>query len=192
MAMRRLVLAVLLLLVFAPAAQAGELIDRAAQELQTGDNVYVDPDADPTISEAEEEALRDRISSAGAGPMYVAIMPEEIRDEAGGSVLQATGDIARQVGDPRGTYVVAAGRSLRGGSGSLDEGVTNELIDAAIEDGGGELNTILLDLADRVGEAQENGGSPPGEGVGGTGGLVLLGLLGAGGAAMLISRRSRR
>ena len=52
---------------------------------------------------------------------------------------------------------------MRGGSGSLDEGVTNEIIDAAIEDGGGDLNAILTDVTDQVGEAQANGGSLPGE-----------------------------
>ena len=68
--------------------------------------------------------------------------------------------------------------------------MTNEIIDAAIEDGGGDLNTILLDVTDQVGEAQANGGSLPGSSF--PGGLIILGLLGAGGAAIAISRRNRR
>ena len=173
----------------APAAHAGELIDRAASELQQ-DNVYVDPDADPTLTDDQAQALRERISSQGAGPMYVAVMPAAIAGEAGGSTREAMARIARAVGDPQGTYVLAAGRSIRGGSGSLDEGVTNEIIDAAIEDGGGDLNTILVDVTDQVGEAQANGGSLPGSSF--PGGLIILGLLGAGGAAFAVSRRNRR
>src|SRR5918995_657323 len=129
--MMRFLLALMLLLVLAPPARAGELIDRAATELQS-ENVYVDPDADPTITDAQAEALQDRIVAEGAGPMYIAVMPRDIAGEAAGSPLEA------------------------------------------------------------LGEAQRNGGSPPGEGVGGTGGLVLLGLLGAGGAAIAVSRRNRR
>ena len=185
----RLLLALVLLLVLAPAARAGELIDRAASQLQQ-DNVYVDPDADPTITDDEADALRARIASEGAGPMYVAVMPGEIANETGGSARAAMAQIARGVGDPQGTYVLAAGRSIRGGSGSLEEGVTNEIIDGAIEDGGGDLDTILLDVTDQVGEAQANGGSLPGSSF--PGGLVILGLLGAGGAAIAISRRNRR
>src|SRR5687767_11912458 len=131
--MRRLLLALVVLLVFAPAARAGELIDRAASELQQ-DNVYVDPDADPTLTDEQAQALRARIASEGAGPMYVAVMPAAIAGEAGGSTLEATGRMARAVGDPQGTYILAAGRSIRGGSGSLEEGVTNEIIDGAIQD----------------------------------------------------------
>src|SRR5918994_5736266 len=167
----RLLLALVLLLVFAPAARAGELIDRAVSELGT-DNVYVDPDADPSISDSQAEALRERISAEGASPMYVAIMPRDIVDETGGSARQAMAAVARGVGNPQGTYILVAGDSMRGGSGSLDEGVTNEIIDAAIEDGGGDLNAILTDVTDQVGEAQANGGSVPPDNL--PGGPILL------------------
>ena len=53
-----LVLALLLSLVAAPPAHAGELIDRAVAGLQAN-NVYVDPDADPKLSDADvEQAVR--------------------------------------------------------------------------------------------------------------------------------------
>jgi hypothetical protein len=188
--MLRLVLALAVLLAFAPAAQAGQLIDRAAEELRSS-NVYVDPDAEAQLDADQVEALQDRITSERAGPMFVAVMPEAISDEAGGDPARALVDVANAVGRD-GTYVLVAGRTLRAASNVLDRGVAGELATEAIDDGGSDLDAILLGLADGVGEARENGGSPPGDGIGGSGGLILLGLAGAGGAAIMISRRNRR
>ena len=61
--MLRLVLALAVLLVLAPAAQAGELIDRAAEELRAY-NVYVDPDAEAQLDADQVEALQDRIPAS--------------------------------------------------------------------------------------------------------------------------------
>jgi len=198
MTMRRslLLISSLLLLMAAPApARAGELIDRAAAGLQS-DNVYVDPDADPSLTEAEAEALRDRIASTGAAPMFVVVAPQEIRGEAGGDPALALSRIVNTIRQP-GTYVIVAGRTLRAGAtrGVLPSGEAGELADEAIAAAGEEpdVSTLLLGLTDRVGEARAGGGSDGSGGEGsGTGGIVLLGLLGAGGAAMLVSRRKRR
>jgi len=192
-------LTTLLLLVIAPAARAAELIDRAAAALQQ-DNVYVDPDASPTLSDAEVRQLRDRITSSGAAPMYVAVMPEAIRNEAGGDPGVALARIANQVG-ANGTYVLVAGRTLRAGSSVLPRGEAGQLASDAIKANGGDLNAILLNLAGRIGAARsgESGGGGGGAGEAGgdgggigAGGIVLLGLLGAGGAVVYAGRRRRR
>ena len=185
---RALLLAPLLLLLLVPAqARAGELIDGAVAGLRS-DNVYVDPDADPKLTDARAEELRDRIAQQRAGPMYVVVAPEEIAREAGGDPGQALREIAERSGRP-GTYVIVAGRSIRALSSVLDRGEAGELASEAIDGGDGNLDAIMLDFVDRVGEARNGGGD--GEGAG-TGGLILLGLLGAGGAALFVGRRKRR
>jgi hypothetical protein len=184
----------LLLLLSAPApARAGELIDRAVAGLES-DNVYVDPDADPTLSAAEADELRDRISSAGAAPMYVIVAPEEIRGEAGGDLADAAREIA-EAKQAQGTYVITGGNRIEALSSVLEAGEAGRLASEAIPGNGGDLSAILLDFTDLVGDARSEGGSGDsnGEGEGsGAGGLILLGLLGAGGAALLVSRAKRR
>ena len=88
----------------APAARPGAGARRGADRprgrgLQT-DNVYVDPDADPKLTEAEEAGLRERIAEERAGPMYVVVVPEEIAREAGGDLTQALGEIAEAPAAP--------------------------------------------------------------------------------------------
>jgi hypothetical protein len=186
---RALLLIPLLLLLLAPAqARAGELIDRAIAGLES-DNVYVDPDADPTLTDAQAAELRDRIVSERAGPMYVVIAPRDIMREAGGDPAAALGEIAQ--GNQRaGTYVIVAGRTIRALSSLLDRGEAGELATEAIDAGGGDLEAILLDFTERVGDARTGEGG--GEEGGATGGLILLGLLGAGGAALFVGGRRRR
>jgi hypothetical protein len=192
---------VLLLLALAPAARAGELIDRAAAALQQ-DNVSVDPDASPTLSDADVQQLRDRIESSGAAPMYVAVAPEAIEREAGGDPGLALARIARQVGE-QGTYVLVSGRTIRAGSTVLPRGEAGRLASEAIDAGNGDLGAILLDMTGRIGAARngqsggDGGSGDPGSGDGdgggiGAGGVLLLGLLGAGGAAVYAGRRRRR
>jgi hypothetical protein len=184
---RALLLLPLLVLLLLPAqAQAGELIDRAVDGLSS-DNVYVDPEASPSLTDDQEEALRDRITEERAGPMYVVVVPDEIAGEAGGDLTSALGQIADGI-RRNGTYVIVAGRQIRALSTELDRGEAGDLAAEAIEGGGGNLNTILLDFVDRVGEAQNGGGDEGGA----TGALILLGLLGAGGAALLVGSRRKR
>ena len=185
---RALLLSPLLLALLLPAqARAGELIDRAVAALER-DNVYVDPVADPTLTDAQVAELRERIAAERAGPMYVVVAPAAIAREAGGDPGAALDQIGRRVSLP-GTYVIVAGRRIRALSSLLEPGEAGELASDAIEGHGGDLQAILLDFVDRVGEARDGGG---GEDTGATGGLILLGLLGAGGAALLIGRRRSR
>jgi len=196
--MRRILLLVtflLLLLVLPAPASAGELIDRAVAGLER-DNVYVDPDAEG-FSASEADALRDRIVSAGATPMFVVVTPEAIRDEAGGEPGNALLQIATTLQQP-GTYAIVAGRTLKAGAteGVLPEGEAGQLADEALEAAGSnpDVSEVLLALTERVGDARSDGGSSgSGDGDGaGTGGIILLGLLGAGGALLLVGRNRRR
>ena len=187
-------LALLILLLLPATAHAGELIDRAVTGLES-DNVYVDPDADPSLSPAEADALRDRIASAGAAPMFVVVAPERIRAEAGGDPALALREIVNGV-RKSGTYAIVAGRTLRAGAteGVLPQGAAGRAADDAIAAAGEdpEVTAVLAGLTDRIGEARTEG-ADGGEGSGsGTGGLVLLGLIGAGAAVALVSRRKRR
>jgi hypothetical protein len=183
--------ALLVLLALPSSAQAGELIDRAVEGLQS-DNVYVDPEADPSLTEAEADGLRNRIVDTGAAPMYVVVAPSAISGEAGGDPAAALRQIGRTLGQP-GTYVIAAGRSVRAlaSEGVLDQGEAGDLAAEAVDAGKPELDSILLDFADRVGEARGGGSGDDGE-ASTAGGLILLGLLGAGGTALLVGRRRKR
>ena len=191
--MRRalLLLPLALLLALPSAAQAGELIDRAVAGLGS-DNVYVDPDADPTLTEAQADGLRNRIADDRAGPMYVVVAPQDIRAEAGGDPAAALREIGLTLDRP-GTYILVAGRTIRAlaSDGILPSGEAGKLASEAIDAEGPDLDAILLGFTDRVGEARAGGGDADGKGST-AGGLILVGLLGAGGVALLAGRRRKR
>jgi hypothetical protein len=185
-------LVVLACLVLAPAAQAGEIIDRAAQALQS-DPVYVDPEAEKAISSGDAERIRQEITDRRAGPMYVAILPAAAANEAGGSPEGVAEELERALRRD-GAYAVVVGRSFR--AGSTNVGGVGAAADEALSAHGGEgVTATLLDFTDRVGKLRagdDSGSGDGGSGPGGAGSLILLGLVGAGGAALLVSRRRRR
>ena len=155
--------------------------------------VYVDQNAEEAITREEEAELERLIDSEQAGPMYVAIVPEAIKDEAGGSSSGALTAIARELGRP-GTYAIVAGDEFRAGSNVLEKGVAPRLADDAFEKYADEgVSETLGEFVELVGEARANGGEAPSDdpGGGGWGGLGLLALVG-GGAALFAVRRSRR
>ena len=190
-------------LALAPASAAAQavatrVIDRAATALRS-DPIYVDPEAEARLDEGTAARIRQRIEERGAGPMYIAVLADEVRDEAGGDASAVGAEIARRVGAD-GTYAVVVGRSFRAGSrGVLEGGEAPRLARAALDAHGDDgIGSILLDFVDRVGEARAGGGSEgSGEGGGGPGGGLLLALL-AGGAAIfglrsfMRGRRRRR
>ena len=104
--------------------------------------------------------------------MYVAILPERVVSEAGGSVDGALDELQRRVGR-EGTYALVAGRRFRAGStAGVPEGATAEAADAALQAHRGEgLAAILLDFTDRMGDVRA-GREPGGDGNGGGGRLA--------------------
>ena len=186
-----------LALALCSAAGAGERIDAAAAALR-GNPVYVDPAAEPTISASDQQRLRETIDSAGAGPVYIAILSRAAEDETGGDpdgVLQAIHD---GLGRP-GTYAVVVGDHFRAGSeGVLPPGEAGRLATEALEahraDG---VTATLVDFVQRVAAARQAGERGP-SGDGGDepsrGGGALIGLLilGAGGFVTYRVIRARR
>ncbi|MBA2580117.1 MAG: hypothetical protein H0V03_04620, partial [Thermoleophilaceae bacterium] len=184
-------------LALAPASAAAQgvatrVIDRAATSLRS-DPIYVDPEAEARLDEGTAARIRQRIEERGAGPMYVAVLADEARNEAGGDPSAVGAEIARRLGAD-GTYAVVVGNSFRAGSrGVLESGEAPRLARAALDAHGDDgVGPILLDFVDRVGEARAGGGSDgSGEGGGGPGGGFLIALL-AGGAALFGLRRFMR
>jgi len=180
---RACVFAVAVAAAFTLTANAGadERIDAAVAALQTGP-VYVDPTAELAIGGGDQARLRAAIDSSRAGPVYVAILPLAAENETGGNpdgVLQALHDGLKR----EGTYAVVVGRHFRAGSeGVLQPGVAGRLATEALDAHRGEgVTTTLIDFVHRVAAARKNGGSPPSNGTG-TGGGILIGLLVLGGA----------
>jgi len=175
-------------------AFAGERIDAAVAALRS-DPVYVDPNAELAIDAADQARLRNKVDSAGAGPVYIAILSQSAEAEAGGNpdgVVQAIHDgLAR-----RGTYAVIVGRHFRAGSdGVLQQGVAGriatEALNAHRSDG---VTPTLLDFVDRVAAART---SSPSSGGGGSdkptgGGTALIVLLLVGGGGFLVYRVYRK
>jgi hypothetical protein len=173
-------------------AQAGKRIDAAVAALQS-DPVYVDPSAELAIGAADQARLRKKIDTAGAGPVYIAILPLAAEQEAGGDadgVLQALHD---GLGRP-GTYAAVVGRHLRAGSDVLSSGAAGRLATEALDANRGRgVTATLLDFVQRVAGAQQNGGGGPGGGGSkpGAGGGVLIGLLALGAVGFLGFRALR-
>ena len=190
-------LALLVLVALAPALAAAQEseVQQAAKGLQT-DPIYVDPEAEERITEGEERALARKIEDERAGPLFIAIVPAAIKQEAGGSTEGALVAIQRAVTSP-GTYAIVAGDEFRAGAtaGVLDKGVAPRLATDALETYADEgVYETLSYFVGLIGEARRNGGEPPNEGPGegGWGGLALLGLIGAGATAFAVSRGRRR
>jgi hypothetical protein len=174
-------------------ARAGEHVDAAVAALRSNP-VYVDPTAELAITAADQGRLRRTIDTAGAGPVYIAILPAAAEQEAGGDpdgVLQAVHD---GLGRP-GTYAVVVGRHFRAGSeGVLPPGVAGRLATEALDAHRGEgVTATLVGFVHRVADAQQGGGGD-GNQEPGTGGGVLIGLLLLGAVVFLALRalRSRR
>ena len=176
----------------APALAQSGGIEGAVSALRSSP-VYVDPAADPKLSDRQASALRDRIETQRAGPMYVAVLPASALDEAGGDPAAVAERVANGIG-ARATYVVVTGRHVEAGGSVLGRGVEQELVDQAISARGPDLDGILTDLVDRVARAKREGpsGGAGGGGGGVSGGAILLGLLVLGGGAVALGRRSRR
>ncbi|HEX2235147.1 MAG TPA: hypothetical protein VHK89_02625, partial [Actinomycetota bacterium] len=181
-----------LLLLLAPHALAQQttIIDEAAEALRT-DPVYVHPEVSADLSESDAEELRDRIEAADAGAIYIAVLPERARLEAGGateSVLQGLYDTLLRDG----TYAVVVGTELRAGS-TVAEGARSAADEAVRQAGGEGTAAVLLAFVDEMARTA-SGEAPAGDGDGGATGLgfIPLLLLVGGGALALSALRRRR
>jgi hypothetical protein len=184
---------VLAALVVAAPAHAQATLTSAADELRQNP-VYVDPDAERALSDAEATRLRELIRSESAGPMYIVVLPASATDQAGGDPSAALRDIAEDVGEP-GTYAGVIGNSFRAGSVGLDvpaAQLAQQSLEAHAPDG---TFAVLEDFVRRVGDARAGGGDSGG-GSGGDGGggfpLVLLALIGVPVVLLGLARRRRR
>ena len=167
----------------------GERILVRAVDALRSDPVFVDPQAASSMSDREADSIRDAIAEANVGAIYVAVLPEEARLEAGGT----TGAVLQEIGNTlerNGTYIVIVGRELRAGSSEFEEGVVPSLADEAVQDNqGGSPAGLVLSLIERLGSADEGGS---GGGSGGGGGSFLPFLFVGGGALFLVSSMRRK
>ena len=164
-------------------------VDSAAEGLATNP-VYVHPDAEDLVSESEAEELAQQIAAANAGPVYIAVLPEEATAEGGGDpgglIPLIGGQLGRQA-----TLIVVAGRELRAGSNTFDQGVVPGIADEAVaENQGADPAELLSFMIDRLG-AEAAGEGSSGDSGGGIGLFPLL-LLGGGAFYFLSSRRRRK
>jgi len=157
----RLALVVLLALVLAPVAAAGQYIDRAASALAT-DPVYVDPTATYHV---DAGALTREIESQGGGPVYIAVLPAAALTEGGGDATGVIDQLHNALGR-RGVYAAVVGNHFRAESTDLPNGQAGKLAKAAFNAHHSEgVQAVLTDFVDRVGAARR------GESTGGSGGF---------------------
>ena len=143
--------------------------------------------AERAITPAEADRLRDRIRTAEAGPLYVAILPQDAVEEAGGDAGEVVRQLHEELGRD-GTYAVVVGNSLR--AGSTDVEGTGDLAAEALDRHRNEgVASTLVAFVDAVG-AEQNPDTARG---GGGGGFpwVLAFLVGIPAVLFLALRRRR-
>ena len=170
-------------LALAPFAAAGQIVESAADALRS-DPVYVDRDAEETLSQAEERRLRGQIDAANAGPIYLAILPDAAAAEAGGDASGVLLALREAMG-VEGTYAVYVGGELRADS---DFGDVREVANAAADEneGPGATLSAFVDGVGRLAAGEEGGGGSSGIGA------LVIPLLAVGGIGFFVYRRRRR
>jgi hypothetical protein len=134
----------------APAAHAELSLQQVADKLKT-DAVYVAPDAQEHVNAAR---VRQEIDSAGAGSIYVAVLPDSAGDAT--EVLRTLIDDVHRDG----TYAVIVGNHFRAGSDTVSG--AGELASEAIDAHGDEGATAtLVDFVDRVADRKQHPDSTP-------------------------------
>jgi hypothetical protein len=182
-ALRALGLAVVLLLAAVAPAGAQSGVDAAVDALKS-DPVYVDPDAE-LASQVDADALRARIKSAGAAPMFIAVLPADASSGSAGRTLIAM----RQDVGKDGTYALALGDEFRTLSDDFDASGPG---DAAREAHPDDLQATLIEFIDRTGKENSSDSSSNDSSGASLFVVALLVLLAAGAAFLLISRRRTR
>jgi hypothetical protein len=179
-----LLLSAVLLLATAATASAQGGVDAAVAALKD-DPVYVDPEAE-LADQVDADALRAQIKSAGAAPMFIAVLPA---DASSGSAGRTLIEMRREVGTD-GTYALALGDEFRTLSDDFDASGPGDAARAAHPD---DLQATLIAFIDRTGkENGDSSSSSSGSSVGSVLVVVLLLLLAGGGAFLVFSRRRAR
>ena len=167
-------------------------VSDAVAALRAGESVYVAPDADPRMTQADADQVRAQVRESGH-VYYVAVLPESAAVGGGSeATLQAIFDGVGQ----RGTYVLWIGdetrKAFRAGSTQVPRGTLSEATTLAFRDYGSQgpfpTITAFVDAANPLLSDAAAGGTGTGSGSSGsgsgTGWLWLLGFgaVGAGGA----------
>jgi hypothetical protein len=190
--MRRLLLLLTVAALALPSvAAAGPILDRTVQALSSNP-VYVDPQAETTITQAEAEELRGRIEASDAVPLYIAIVPRAARNEAGGDASEFLRLLAKQL-DRRGTYAVVVGGQFRAGSSVLPKGAAASIATESFEQHSDEgLAPTLLAFVDGVAAERRGGGEGGSDDSSGSNVFPILVAAGAAVGGFLLLRRRRR
>lgn len=175
-----LVVAALLALTGTAYAQSG--VDTAADALKN-DPVYVDPNAEQA-DQVDADALRARIKSAGAEPMFIAVLPQSAQVNSAGRTLIAL----REAVGLKGTYALALGNEFRTLGDGFDAAAAGQSARSAHPD---DLEATLEQFIDSAGKAQDDAGAG-GSSVGAIVALLLLLVVVGGGLALILSRRRAR
>jgi hypothetical protein len=189
----RLVLLLVVAALAVPASASAGILDRAAAKLRA-DPVYVDPAARKVVGTTAERRIEREIANAGAGPIYVVVLPAQAAGEAGGDPTEAVRAVAQKL-HRRGTYAGVIGKHFRAASNVLPAGEAAALAtDAFTAHHGQGVAPTLVDFVDRVAAARANGAGGGGGGSGGGGnGWVIFVLIGGGLVLFWIVRsRARR
>ena len=178
----------------APArAQTTSYVDAAAEGLQRTP-IYVHPDADPAPTTAEVDQLLARLQDSDVGPVYIAVLPDEARNEAGGdssALLPLINERLRR----QGVYAVIAGRTFRAGTTdgtAYESGVVPAIAGEAIE-GADDVDTVLSNFITGLEEARAGRGpAAQRETSGGFGLLPILLIAGLGFFGLRAFRNKRQ
>lgn len=150
------VLTIVFCLGLATSALAGEILDAAVSSLRTND-VYVDPSMQSTVGPGDAKILRDQIATSPT-PIYIAVLPNAAKAEAGGSADGIPRLIGQRLGT--GTVVVIAGNSFRAGSSVLPRGEAGSLATQVFNSkrSAGAV-AVLTEYVSRVKNATRNAGN---------------------------------
>lgn len=179
---------------FAQVATETNYVSDVVAGLQA-DAVFVHPDASSALSEGDAEQLRDKISNSNAGAVYIAVLPEAAKQQAGGSTTELLKQVVNGV-RRNGTYALVVGTELRAGHTQIQGLVPDIATKAVQENSGGGTAAVLGGFVDGLAEAaQSEGGFAETDGGGGGGGSSAVPLavlaLGGGAAAFAISKKRK-
>lgn len=194
-----ILIAVAAVLGFAAPALANTTYDDVGRALRS-DPLYVDPQAEITLSAAEQAEIRASIDGAGT-PVYVAVLPTAALTDANNDPNAALDRLRSATGRP-GTYAVLIGTSddAYGFQARSTLGTVGDLANEAYVANRGNPTATIVSFVDSVagrsaaGEFSGTTGSTSGSGANVWPLLIILGLAGvaAGGAVWFTRRRAKQ